>query len=141
MGRVGPGFRHKPKIYKLVFADPEMEGLIVRARSTSTRQFLEIQSMADAADDAEGVTAMKTLFATFASVLVSWNLEDDDGQELPTSVDVLLDQEFAFVMAMVTAWIEAVGGVTGPLDSSSTNGATLLEGSLQMETLSPSLAS
>jgi hypothetical protein len=135
------GYRREPKIYKLVFADPDMEGLIVRAKSTSVRQFLEIQAMADATEASDGVKGMQTLFATFAGVLVSWNLEDENGQELPTTVDTLLEQEFGFVMQIVMAWIEAVAGVPDKLGKASTGGSPLLEASLPMEPLSISLAS
>lgn len=140
MGRVGMGYRREPKIYKLVFADPDMEGLIVRAKSTSVRQFLEIQAMADATE-ADGAKGMKTLFAAFAGVLVSWNLEDENGQELPTTAETLLDQEFGFVMQIVMAWIEAIADVGEKLGKASTPGSPLLEASLPMEPLSISLAS
>ncbi len=135
------GYRREPKIYKLTFVDPDMEGLIVRAKSTSVRQFLEIQAMADATEASDGVKGMQTLFATFAGVLVSWNLEDENGQELPTTVDTLLEQEFGFVMQIVMAWIEAVAGVPDQLGKASTGGSPLLEASLPMEPLSISLAS
>lgn len=136
------GFKPKRKIYKLAFADPEMEGLVVRARSTSVEQFLEIQSMAASADEGAAVESLKTMFATFVSVLIDWNLEAEDSDEiLPLEAKSLLIQDFDFAMTLVMAWIEAVAGVPDAVGKASTNGSPLLEGSLQMEPLSVSLAS
>lgn len=141
-GRTGVGFKPKHKVYKLVFADPDMEGLVVRARSTSVEQFLEIQAMADSTDENSAVESLKTLFTTFVSLVIEWNLEADDSEEiLPLEAKSLLIQDLDFAMAMVHAWIQAVAGVPDAVGKASTSGATALEGSLQMETLSPSLAS
>lgn len=140
-GRTGVGFKPKRKVYKLVFADPDMEGLIVRARSTSTEKFLDIQEMADSITETSATSALRTLFETFADVLVEWNLEADDSDEiLALEAKSLMIQEFQFSMALVMAWISAVAGVPDAVGKASTSGATSLEESLQMETLSPSLA-
>lgn len=139
------GYKRKRKIYKLVFEDPDMEGLVVRARSTSVQQFLDIQAFADAAKETDGdtVAAMKRLFATFATVIIDWNLEEEDGTPIEATAGALLAEDFDFAMAMVSAWLEAVAGVSAPVGKGSTPGSPvpLLEGSLQMETLSTSLTS
>jgi hypothetical protein len=49
--------------------------------------------------------------------IISWNLEDSDGNPVPVSrkaFDELFDLEAAGQVA--TAWVEAVVGVSGPLE-------------------------
>lgn len=126
MGRTEPGYKRQRKVLKLVFEDPDMEGLVVRARSTSVRKFLDIQAMADQAEGGKGAAEqMEALFTSFADVVIDWNLQEDDGTPVPVSAVALLDEDFDFAFAMVTAWLEAVAGVTKGLGKESTPAATL----------------
>jgi hypothetical protein len=133
------GFKAPRTIYKLVFTEPEYEGLTVRARSASTEEFLAITDLSDNAEE-NGGAAIRNLLETFATVLVSWNIDDDrTGQQLVPDFDGLKTLEFAFVMKIVNAWIEAVGDVPAPLESGSTPGESALMASMPMEVLHGSL--
>lgn len=132
-----PGFRPGRKVYKLVWDDGhDLAGLVVRARTVSTGVFLELTDMADRAK--WGTDEAKEMMVRFAEVLVSWNLEDEDtGVPVPASFEGLLSQEFDLVMAVINQWMDAVAGVSGPLDPPASGGPLSPVASLPMEPLSP----
>ena len=121
------GFKHQAKVYRLVFDDPELEGLEVRARSLS---------IAEARDDDRKV------LDSFADALVSWNLEDENGQPLPATLETLETYpDVDFMNLIMDTWMTAVAGVDEELGKDSSSGEQSPEASLPMEPLSPSLAS
>lgn len=84
---------------------------------------------------------MEEVFGEFAKVLVSWNLEDEDGEPVPTTYEGLMSYDFQFVLAVVLGWMQAVAGVPTPLDRPSRDGGPSLVESLPMEPLSQSRVS
>jgi len=136
------GFRRERKIYKLKFEDPDLAGLEVLARSLPLGEFFKMSSLTEGAENMAGVAAQaEQLFREFAKSLVSWNLEDEKGRPVPADYDGIQGQEFDFVLAIITAWMEAMASVRPPLPMPSSNGATFPEASLPMASLSPSLVS
>lgn len=137
------GYVRQQKIYKLVFADPDYEGLEVRARSVDIDTFLEIAELADQAD--QEPAAMRKLLDGFAGVLVDWNLEEpaptktDPGRQrpVPATRAGLGKQDPEFAIAIVLAWMDAVGDISAPKLPSS-NGGPLLESIPMAVTGSPS---
>ncbi len=137
------GFKRPRKIYKLVFADDEMNGLEVRCRSVSINTMLELTALADlgnkrpgeySSDDLQRVDAV---FVAFATALESWNLQDEDGAPVPATLDGVRAQDIDFINVVIKAWMERVAGISVPLGPSSTDGVRSLEASIPMETLSP----
>lgn len=139
------GYVWKGKTYRLVFADDELEGLEVVARSASvgayrriadlaTREFAHPPSEAD-------LTEIDNLFNEFAAVLVSWNLETeaDDGTRspVPATFDGMASQDLTLIRQVIWAWMEAVAGISAPLGPPSDGGGLSVEESLPMEVLSP----
>ena len=117
------GFRREPKTFRLVFDDPELAGLEVRARS------LSIGELED--DDLQ-------VYESFAAALVSWNLEDENGDELPATLETVRSYpDVDFMNALASAWIKAVTGVDDDLGKDLPAGRRSLEESLPMEPLSP----
>lgn len=133
------GYRRNKKRYRLRFDDPEMGGFEIVMGSLSIGQFLDLQAAsAAAADDTSGVAA---LLAKFAAKIISWNLEDDGGEPVPATFDGVKGQELDFILAIISAWMDAMAGVD-PTSPASANGTgTFPEVSLPMEPLSPSLLS
>lgn len=132
------GYKPKRKVFTLVDFE-EHEGLEIVARSANAGQFLEIVSLAsrlenlgDTADEskfsAEDIGAIRKLFTLFGKVLKSWNLkdEDDDGKtiDVPPTAEGLLSQDLDFVLNIISAWIDAVGGVSEDLGKGSPSTAT-----------------
>jgi hypothetical protein len=132
------GYKPERKLYTLKFDDHP--GLVVRARSCSTKVFFDVAALADLENPTDNDLQM--LFKEFSNVLMSWNLEDEDDQPVPVTLDGLLSQEFDFVMEIIQAWMEAVGGVSTPLEPPSKDGAIILmEASIPMAPLTENQAS
>lgn len=139
------GYKATKKIFDLRFADPEMAGLEVKAKNTSAGDFLAIQRRALAMQQTTELTeqdldTIDDLFGRFANVLLAWNLEDEgpDGEDEPVAPTKagLLSQDFDFVMVIINAWLEAVGGVDEDLGKDSASGGSFPEVNIPMELLS-----
>lgn len=131
------------KKYQLKFDESTgHEGMEVTMRSISTAQLLRIQKLGTGFTAAKlDPEAFEELVGILVASLVDWNLEDDDDQPVPTTVEGALSQDPDVILTIISAWTTAVGGVSAPLGGSSTSGSESLEASLQMEPLSPSLSS
>jgi hypothetical protein len=149
------GYVRQRKIYKLVFEDPDMAGLEVRARSVPLGTLMRLIELAGLIDrgtanlNPDEAKAIRELFTGFADALVSWNLEepvidDETGEEtgevcpVPATVDGLYSQDMDFALHIIEAWMDAVAGVAGPLGRRSSDGEQSLAASLPMEPPSPS---
>lgn len=148
------GYRKQAKTYNLSWADDhELHGLEVSLKGLTVAKILSLGSSASAVTtDAKGALTGGTaeaedMFATFASALVRWNLEDEDGTPVPATFDGVKAQDFDFILDLIITWMEAVAGTgrdkggDSPLNGGSGSGRAALEESLPMETLSPSLVS
>ncbi len=115
-------FKVNTKSFRLKFEDGELEGLEVRAKSCSTGDFFEIAKIADSFDPKDrDFEEVRKLFGMFANCLISWNIEGDDGPIRP-DVDGLLSLDLDLVLSILTAWMDAVAGVTGPKEKNSNGG-------------------
>lgn len=126
--------------------DETLAGLEVKARSVKTGEFLQFGKAMTRAQAAgltaeDGVAAVDGLLELFARSLVSWNLEDEEGNPVPATLAGLLDQDNDWTQRVIMTWLEAVGGAPGPLGQRSTGGETSLAASIPMEPLSASRAS
>jgi hypothetical protein len=138
------GYKPKRKTYKLVFDDEDMAGLEVRARSMDLGGFLRITEMGDLMGrqiTPDDMARVRELFTLFADALLEWNITDDDGGAVPASFAGMCKQEPEFVISVIKAWSEAVGGVRPPLPQPSSGGEQSLEAQIPMEAFSPSPAS
>lgn len=140
------GYRHKAKTYKLTFED--YPGLEVVTKSASINVLSKMMRLAVEVDGvgtddltAEDIDKMDELYAGFAKALVSWNLEDEDGTPVPTTVEGVRDQDPDFILSIVMRWAEAVSSPPDDLGKGSNSGPRFPEGSLPMAPLSPSLGS
>lgn len=138
------GYKRK-KTFKLTWADGEFEGLEVRVRSMSVERFLELGPLLESADlgsfSTEDIASMRDMFREFATVLVDWNLEEEDTDDpVPCTFDGFMGQDIKFVSEIVSKWAEHIAGVSSPLEQPSPSGGPSLEASMPMEPLSESLA-
>lgn len=151
------GFVQPRKLFRLKFEEPEMAGLVVRAKSIGIGGYLDLTSLAKLADKGsqkfteEDAQDIRELFDTFAQALVSWNLRepvyDDDGEEVigdngrpltqpvPATLAGVLSQDLDFIMQVMMAWMQALVGVAAPLVKPSTSGKSSVEASIPMEPL------
>jgi hypothetical protein len=132
------GYTRTRRKYRLKFEDEELAGLEVVMGSLSIGEFTELTSSISGGATAETADGVTSLLEKFAGKIASWNLEDDDGQPVPATFDGVKTQELDFIMAIVTAWMDAIAGVD-PTSRASANGTgTFPEVSLPMEPLSAS---
>ncbi len=137
------GFKAPKKLYRLTFADDtDLAGLEVTMSSVPMGSLLEIQQLTGSAEDvAQDMTGFHRMIEIFTGAMLSWNLEDDFDQPVPTTPDGVLTLDPDVIMVIIAAWTKAISGVSDPLDAGSTSGPTSLEASLPMEPLSPNPAS
>lgn len=86
MGKRG-GYRRESPLYKLTFEDEQFDGLEVMAKSLPLGEFFALQRLQVAADNND-VTAAEQVVRKMSGVIVSWNLEDDDGKAVPAEFAV-----------------------------------------------------
>lgn len=135
------GFAVESDVYKLIFVEPEFEGLEVRARSVPIRDLVRISALSDVKVFAflpqEDWDKVREIAEIFAKAIVSWNLEID-GEPVPVSADGLLALPLKMFWKIHGSWLMAISGVSDPLPEDSNSGDPSLEESMQMETLSES---
>lgn len=140
--RRAAGFRRQRRQFRLRFEDDSqgLLGLVATVNSVSVGSMLELVELADMADEVtvEGLKAVGDLFAMFAGALVEWNLEEEDGTPVPTTVAGVKSLDMDQAMALVKKWMEAAAGVAGPLGPTSTGGEPSAVLDLPMEPLSES---
>ncbi|MFD5564531.1 hypothetical protein [Kitasatospora griseola] len=137
------GYKPKKKGYRLRFEDPDMDGLVVDVRGLKTGPYLEFQA-ARATREAGGTAAQgatELMLQMFADAIIEWNLDGDDDQPLPPTMDGLKTLDLDFTMDIINAWMDAINGVSAPLPQTSTDGSTSVEASIPMDVPSASLPS
>lgn len=127
-----------------------MDGLEVDTTGANIAEFTTIAQLSDLSrltdvetgltseHLAEAAEAMRNLKAMFAEHLVAWNLEGDDDVPVPATPESVQAQDDEFVLDLITAWMEAVGGVSDPKEPSLNGGKPFPVASIPMEPLSPS---
>lgn len=131
------GHKRNPKIYHLKWEDGDYEGLEVHVRSMTMGQLISARTGKgyNGKDDIGGSVEL------LADRIVDWNLEDEDGTPVPVTLEAMHEEDDDLILAIISRWMEAVAGVSAPLDETSNSGATSPVASIPTEALSPSLAS
>lgn len=125
------GYRKAPTILTLKFDKPEYEGLSVRMKSLSFGKVRKLISATESASDEN----FDELLEAVDRGIVSWNLEEEDGTEIPANAEALNDQDFQFVMDVIMAWLDCMTGVTEDLGKGSSNGPVFPGQPVTMEAL------
>jgi len=109
------GYRPPRKIYNLDFTGTDYEGLQVALRGFTVGEELDLDDK-----DMTGPLIVETLVAR----LVSWNVEDDQGQPVPATHEGVRSQDSVMIGAIISALREATSGVPAPLPETSPSGET-----------------
>lgn len=131
------GFEGKT-ILKLTFDDPALAGLEVSARRPTMDQMIDLDEKRDAMDSDRG--RVRAVAELFCELLIDWNLTNE-GEPVAHIADELLAQDYSVSQSIIRAWENNSFEVAGPLEPSSSGGATSVVASIPMETLSESRAS
>ena len=110
------GFKREAPELVLVFAGT-LAGLKVVVRSADEATYAKVIEASERMETAESDNGLPTseswsafmsLADAFRSVLVSWNLEDLNGNATPCNAEELGKQGVDFTMSLVIAWQEAL---------------------------------
>lgn len=127
------GYNKVPTIYDLVFEDEELQGLVIRMKAVKigkVRKLLRLLNSEQGHSDEQ----MDEMFKLMAEALVSWNLEecDNDGNPLlddygrpipiPATLEGIEDQEFPFILQILSTWMDGMTGVSDELGKDSGSG-------------------
>ncbi|MGW1463838.1 hypothetical protein ACWCPT_05720 [Streptomyces sp. NPDC002308] len=132
------GYRHKTRKINVAFAEPhEYAGFEATLRGQTLGGFLALQGIGEI-----DLSSVGDQLREMSRALISWNLEDEEtGAPVPVTATAVFDQDQGLMLALATAWLDGLAGVSAPLEPSSTDGPPSLEASLPMAPLSESLAS
>lgn len=151
------GYKPDRTFHVLDFSETPLAGLEITMRACSVDMLLDLVTLPVRADEiedrakAEAVAGtldmgemrkqLRDLFGPVAKLLKSWNVDDDDGQPVPPTLDGLLSQELEFVSQVIEAYTSALSQAPPPLPGTSPAGASSQERSLDLAGASESLPS
>lgn len=124
------GYRKVPTIYTIDDFE-KYPGLEVRMKGLKLGKLKKFITMDD--DDLD--SSVEEIVKLLAEGIVSWNLEDEDGQPVPTTPEAFDDQELEFLMDLFGAWSDRILGVSKELGKDSTSGVSFPAPPLTMEAL------
>jgi hypothetical protein len=113
-------FKLQPKLYQVTFEDGDLDGLVCKFKGLSLDEYLAFVALAETVATPEGRTPenIERQFTTLAGLLVSWNLEDDNGPVEP-SYAALKTFDLTYVKQIMRGYTRAFTAV--PKDSSETS--------------------
>lgn len=126
------GYRKVPTIHTLEFE--QYEGLVVRMKGLKIGKIRKVLTVLD--DDKRSVSAtMDEMVRIIVEGLVSWNREDEHGNELPTTIEGVEELEFDELSAILEEWLGKMTGPDDDLGKGSPSGVNFPGQPLTMEAL------
>ena len=122
-----------PRIIDLSFTEGPNEGLNVRIKSIKFGKVRRMIALMD--DDEKDVEVMDEISTLLADSLISWDLQEEDGSPVPTTLEAIDDLEFAEVIDLVNKWLDHMTGPSDELGKGSPSGASFPGRPLTMEAL------
>ncbi len=126
------GYRKVPTIYTLTDVKG-LEGAVIRLKSTKVGKLRRLLAALDS--DAPLGEVIGPLLVTVADNLVSWDLEDEDGTPIPTTVEGLEELELDDLFSLISSWTSVMTGPEEALGKDSPSGEPSQELSALMEAL------
>ena len=117
------GFEPPSTGQKLDFSETAYAGLKVTMGAISLGDLLDIQ---DLAEQASAGSAARKLLSRFAAALESWNVTRD-GRPVPPTLEGVLSQDAAFILAIVQSWQQGLAQAPPPLPGGSPSGGSSAE--------------
>jgi hypothetical protein len=133
-------YKRPRRIFVLEFQGEDYEGLEIRCKGISLREALALTELAQLSSERlptpDDEVILRRGLGRFIECVISWNLEDDDGQAIAPSVDAVLDSGYEWALGVMAAWLETVGvrEPSGPKENPSSSGLQSVEASLPMVT-------
>jgi hypothetical protein len=127
------------RTYRLVFTHPSMAGLEVDTYELDSERYEDIAELALTVQEhpvqpgqlpsREVMVSHRRLREGFAATLAGWNLTRR-GKPVPATVESLRGLPLPFTMALVMAWLDALGGAALRAQADAQHGEELVEASL-----------
>lgn len=108
--------RRVPRIYEV-----EMDGFTVRMKSIRFGKVRELMRALDSEGNDDAV--MESLAEHLLESIVSWDLVDDDGNEMPVDRESLDELDYAEVVELSGKWLDLITGPSPELGKDSSSGA------------------
>lgn len=124
------GYRKVPRIYTLTF-DKELEGLIVRMKGLKLGQMRALMTILDDKDS----RTLEELPPFIAKHIVSWNLEDEQGEPIPATEAGLDELDVDELLTISSRWMDELVGVQDDLGKDSPSGEQFPGRPVTMEAL------
>lgn len=128
------------KRYTLDFSETELHGLTIIAKPCTFAEFIEIKKVQER--DVKSWDDLRRDFVELAEYvvphLVSWDLQDEDEQDVPLTIDEFVKQDRDFQKLVVNTYCAAISEVPRPLEKPSDSGPPSPAEELPMEVLSGS---
>lgn len=126
------GYRKVPRVHTLTFDEDEnLKGLVVRMRGLRMGELRKFSAIMDSEDD----STLDALPGFLAGNVLSWNLEDEYGQEIPVSAAAFDEFELEDVLKISEKWMADMTGPTPELGKGSPSGGQFPGAPVTMEAL------
>lgn len=119
-------YRRQRTVFNLTFV--EYDGLEVSVRGQTTGESLSLLEKKDQSN----LEATRYMISAFVDALIKWNLEDEDGNSVPTTIEGVESLDLPFVQEIIDAWVSAASEVSKELGKDSPSGETSQEVSIPM---------
>lgn len=108
------------------FKDGDLKGLVITFRTNPPLDdYFELVELSEKAGKAKGLEPIRDLLRAVARVgLVGWNLENGTGPVAPTPENFTSHLPPIDGMRLVSRYLSEIGGLPGPLATTSANGGT-----------------
>jgi hypothetical protein len=111
------GYKRVPTIHTLDKI-PDEDGLIVRMKGVKFGRVKEILRLTGEDRDM-GEEEMSRIQEIFIDGLVSWNLMDENDVQVPLTLAAVDDQDFDFILKIISEWMGVMTGVSDELGKDS----------------------
>jgi len=112
------------RVFTLNFEGTDLDGAEIKIRSASVQTNLEL-----------GTCTVERECEIIGEHLVSWNLEEENGAEIPADTEGVTQLEVAVKNLLIREWMKATRGISAPLDRRSKDIDSSPEEPITMETL------
>lgn len=134
------GFVYEPDVYRLEFADADMNGLEIRVRPLTMGELKHLSKYAGGNFKLTlgNIDEFDKLMEFLVANIVDWNLEKAPGEPMPVTLETIMGLDTKFASKIISAWVDVVSGVEADLGKESSPGENPEElESVPMEPLPP----
>lgn len=115
------GYRKVPVIYTLEIGG-DYKGLIVRVKSIKIGEMRRMLRLIDSEEE-NTTEVLDNMVTLISKGLVSWNLQEEDGEPTPATAEEVDNLDFKMLEAILNEWLDQVSGPDDELGKDSSSGS------------------